>query len=93
MTATGGQARRSVEGCALALSVVGRDSVGGYPGLAAAAAGTVGVISPVLLRLGGLLRAVALGADGAPQEESYAHDRTAIALLAAQAAGRRDVPG
>jgi hypothetical protein len=36
------------------------------------AAGTVSrVISPVLLGLAGLLRAVALGADGAPQEESY----------------------
>jgi len=82
--ATRGQARRRVEGCALALSVVGRDSAGRYPGLASAARSGLGhvprVISPVLLRLGGLLRAVALGGDGAPQEESYAHDRTTTAF-------------
>jgi hypothetical protein len=48
----------------------------------------------VLLGLGGLLHAVALDADGAPQEESYAHHRTATAFpAAAQAARRRDVPG
>jgi site-specific recombinase XerD len=37
------------------------------------------------------LSAVALGGDGAPQEESYVHDRTATAFPPAQAAGRRDV--
>jgi hypothetical protein len=46
----------------------------------------------VLLRLCGLPSAVALGADGAPQEESHAHDRTAFPS-AAQASGRRDIPG
>src|SRR5882672_8895822 len=66
--ATRARAGRRVEGCALALSVVGRDSVGvtrvplrrPIP-----ASGTVPrVISLFLLGLGGLLRAVALGSDG-----------------------------
>ena len=46
----------------------------------------------MLLRLGGQLRAVALGADGAPQEEGYAHDRTTNAFPAAQALRRRNLP-
>ena len=78
--------RPRVEGCALALSA-GRDSVGGYPGLAAAARSGLGaisrVISPLLLRLGGQLRAVALDADGTSQKESYAHGRTTTASPAA----------
>src|SRR5450755_5106753 len=41
----------------------------------------------VPLRLCGLLPAESLGEDGAPEEESYAHDRTAIVLPADQAAG------
>ena len=68
--------RAGVEGCALALSVVGRNSASGYPvslrGLVPAACTVPTVISPVLLRLGGLLHAVALDADGASQEENHA---------------------
>src|SRR5438046_5825040 len=71
-----GQSRRHVEGRALALPVVRRDSVGGYPGLVADGpfrprARSRGP-SPALLRLGGQLRAVVLGPEGAPQEESHA---------------------
>jgi hypothetical protein len=77
--ATSGQARRGVEGCALALSVVGRDSASGYPvslrGLVPAAGTVPTVISPVLLGLGGLLHAVALDADGASQEEKSLFNR------------------
>jgi hypothetical protein len=96
--ATCGPARRHAEGCGpQKRSVAGRrpgvqprgtrSCCGGPFRPRARPAGH----SCVLLMLCGFLPAVALGADDAPQEGSYAHDRTTFP--AAQAAGRRDVPG
>jgi hypothetical protein len=83
--ATRGQTRPARRGLrSSVLSAVGRDSAGGtrvsFRAPIAASSMVPRVISPVLLGLGGLLHAVALGADGAPQEESYVHDRTATAF-------------
>ena len=65
-----------VEGCTLALSISAAipsaDVRVSFRGPVLAAGTVSRVISPVLLRLGGLLHAVALGADGARQEESHA---------------------